>query len=297
VALELEGILVPQITPFTREGGLDEAALPVVVEFWLRAGCAGLAPCSSTGEGPYLARGERLRVLEVVIDAVDGRVPVLAGVCAPGTREAVQLVKDAEEVGADGVLVVSPYYYRPSEAEVEAHYRAVLGASELPVVLYNVPKFTGYSFSVELVERLAQEYSHLAGVKDSSGLIGRIGELASRLGDRLAVMAGTGDLILPTLVAGGRGAIVAIANVAPRLCVELYQAFKAGRLDQALALQRRLLALNRVLVNRYNQVSALKAALQHLGQPAGYPRLPNLPLGPKALQEVVTTLETHLTPP
>jgi len=154
------------------------------------------------------------------------------------------------------------------------------------VVLYNVPKFVGYNVDLGVVATVVEEYSQVVGIKDSSGMVWRVSELVRLVGGRVSVMAGTGDLILPTLVMGGRGAIVGVAIVAPAMCVQLYEAFRSGDLPKARELQLKLTYLNEVLIKRFNQLSAVKEALRLLGKPGGYPRLPSLPLDEREREEV-----------
>ncbi len=276
--VSLEGIFVPHITPFDRNGEVDWKALRKLVEFWIEGELAGLVPCGSNGEAPHLLREERRRVIETVVDAVNGRVPVIAGTGAISTKETIQLTKDAEDVGADAALVVTPFYFKYSARELHTHYSSIIEAVNIPIILYNVPKFTGFSMEPELVYKLVSEYSNIIGIKDSSGSLSQISELIRLVGDKIAVLAGTADVVLPTLMLGGKGAIIAVANVEPKLCNRLYKAFKNGKFKEAAKLQRKVSYLNEVLVRRYNQISAIKEALNMKGLPAGYPRKPALPL-------------------
>lgn len=257
-----------------------------MVHFWLESKCAGLVSCASNGEGPYMTREERKRVLQVVIDEVDGKAPVIAGTGAPSTRETICLTRDAKDAGADAALVVSPYYFKPDSRELFEHYSRVIESTAIPVMLYNVPKFTGYNLDPDVMVRLVEEYDQVVGIKDSGGSIAQISYLLDRVGRRTSVLAGTADVVLPCLLMGGKGAVVAVANVAPRLCVELYRHFKQHEIEGARELQMKLLRLNDVLTKRFNQISTIKEAMNQLGKPAGYPRSPCLPLDAKARDEV-----------
>ncbi len=290
--LKLEGIYPPHITPFLKNEEIDENSLRSLVHFWLDSGCAGLVSCASNGEGPYMTREERRRVLQLVIEEVDGKASVIAGTGAPSTGETIFLTRDAKEVGADATLIVSPYYFKPDSRELFEHYSTVISSTDMPVIVYNVPKFTGYNMDADVIVKLTEEHSQVVGVKDSGGSIGQISDLIQRVGDRISVLAGTGDLILPCLLMGGKGGVIAIANVAPRLCVELYNQFKKNEIERARQVQMQLLRLNDILVKRFNQISAIKEAMNQLGKPAGYPRRPSLPLGDKARNEIRKTLET-----
>lgn len=284
--LKLEGIFVPHVTPFKHNGEINEGALRELIQFWVQGGLSGLVPCGSNGEAPYLLREERKRVIEIVVDEVNGKVPVIAGTGAIGTKETIQLTRDAKDIGADAALIVTPFYFRHSNRELYAHYSAILEAVDIPVLVYNVPKFTGFSLEPSLVHKLASEYDNVIGVKDSSGSLSQIAELTRLVGERISVLAGTADVVLPTLMLGGKGAIIAVANVAPRLCSDLYKAFKEGNFEEASRLQRRISYINEVVVRKYNQLAAIKETLNIKGLPAGYPRKPTLPLEENEKDEI-----------
>jgi len=290
MVLNLKGIMPPHITPFDEDEQIDELALRRLVHYWINSGSSGLVACGSNGEAPYMDRTERRKVIEIVVDEVNGQVPVIAGTGAPSTRETIDLTKDAKDVGADAALIVAPYYFTPNDDELLNHYRIVLDSVDLPVILYNVPKFTGYNMSIGVIRRLVDEYSQVVGIKDSSGLIGRISELIAYVGDKTSVLAGTADVILPSLEVGASGAIVAIANVVPKLCCDIYDAFQRKDYDEARRLHLKAVLLNELLVKKNNQVSAIKEALNILGQPAGLPRKPSLPVRPEACEEIRTQL-------
>ena len=187
-------------------------------------------------------------------------------------------------------MVVSPFYFKPSDDELHEHYKSILESVSIPIVIYNVPKFTGYSISPHVIHRLAQEFDHVIGVKDSGGNISQIAEIIRLDGGSISVLAGTGDTMLATLMLGGNGAIAAVVNVAPRLCVGLYEAFKKGDYGKAGEIQMRLSQLNDILVRKHNQIAAIKEALALLGKPSGYPRKPTLPLKEEDRKDVERVL-------
>jgi 4-hydroxy-tetrahydrodipicolinate synthase len=287
----LEGIFVPHITPFTREGDLDETALRNCVRFWLEGGVSGLVPCGSNGEAPYLSREERRKIIKNVVDEVNGKVPVVAGTGSMSTRETVLFTEDAKDLGADAALVVTPYYFKLSGREMYEHYKALCETVDLPIVLYSVPKFTGYSLEPTVIQQLASECEKIVGVKDSGGSIGTITETIRLVGSRISVLAGTADVILSTLMLGGKGAVVAVANAFPKMCVELYNAFKRSNYEKAGSLQHQVAYLNDMLVKRYNQLSSIKEAMKLLDLPAGYPRRPALPLRDEEKSDIKKALE------
>jgi len=188
-------------------------------------------------------------------------------------------------------VVVTPYYFRPSNRELKAHYKAVLEAVDIPIILYSVPKFTGYALEPAVIAELANEYSHVVGVKDSGGNISTITETIRLVGEKIAVLAGTADIMLPTLMLGGKGAVIAVANAYPKLCATLYKAYMEGAYEKAAKLQKTITRINEVLVKRFNQLSAIKEAMRMLGLPAGYPRKPALPLSETEKAEVTSFLE------
>ena len=276
--LNLEGVYVPNVTPFDAVGNIQYEALAELIEYWIGAGVSGIVANASTGESPYLNKEEISEILCFVIDQVDGRAQVIAGTGAMATRETIELTRDAKKAGAEMALITTPYFFRPSEEELYRHYAAVLSAVDLPVILYNVPKFTGYSIAPKTIARIADDCSGLAGVKDSSGSPGNMAEIIRLCGDRLACLSGAADMFLPALSLGGRGAVLAIANVVPGTCVELHQAFGRGDVVTAGKRQRTASHVNNVLVASFPQVAAIKAALNRMGYKAGMPRHPLLPL-------------------
>ena len=274
--LKIEGIFVPHITPFKKNEELDESALRRLVRLWTEAGVSGLVPCGSTGEGAYMTREEKKGVVKIVLEEVVGKILVVMGTGCPSTRETILLTKDAKEVGADAVLVTSPYFFKPTNDELFEHYKTVVEAVDIPMILYNVPKFTGYNLDPSVVIRLVNEYDQIIAINDSAGSIAQIIRLVDAVGKTISVLAGAGDLIFPTLTMGGKGGVLAIANVAPQVCVELYKTFKKNALQTARQLQIQVSRLNSVLVGKYNQASCLKEGLNQLGLRGGYPRGPLL---------------------
>jgi 4-hydroxy-tetrahydrodipicolinate synthase len=291
--LVLDGIFVPNVTPFTRVGQLDIKALRTCVRFWVNGGVSGLVPCGSNGEAPYLSRQERIKVIQTVIDETNGKIPVLAGTGSTSTQETIVFTKDAADLGVDAALIVTPYYFKLSNPEIQEHYRSVSEAVDIPIIIYSVPKFTGVALEPALIRTLAVENKRIIGVKDSSGNFGAITETIRLTNKQFSVLAGTADIVLPTLLAGGKGAVVAVANVFPTICSKLYQAFETGQYDEAAKLQNRISFANEVLVKRFNQLSAIKEAMKSKGLPGGYPRKPALPLA-KPERKILTELLKEL---
>ncbi|MGY0288617.1 MAG: dihydrodipicolinate synthase family protein [Candidatus Methanodesulfokora washburnensis] len=289
--MRFQGIIPPHVTPFDEEGGVDLSSLDKLLDFWLNSRVHGLATCASNGEGPLLDEEERKIVIKSVVDKVGGEIPVIAGVSSPSTKRVIRQIEQAEKLEVDGILLTPPYYFKPSTRELLEHYRTVLRSSSLPILLYNVPKFVGYDIPIELIGKIAEEHGNFSGIKESSGAVWRISELIRILGRRWSVLAGTGDVLLPTLALGGDGGIVAVSIFAPELTVKLYDLFKAGDLKGAADIQRVLTMLNEVVVKRYNQLSATKEALRLRGLPGGFARMPSQPLSEEERNDVKKALE------
>lgn len=288
---ELHGMFIPHITPFTKKGKLDKDSLKTCVQFWLRSGISGLVSCGSNGEAPYLSREERKAVIETVVNEVNGRVTVIAGTGSISTQETIAYTKDAEDIGVNAALVVTPFYFKLSNREILEHYRTLANSINIPIILYNVQKFTNYSLEPNIIFQLVSEFDNIIGVKDSSGNIGAITETIRLVGNKISMLAGTAEVALPTLMMGGTGAIIAVANVFPKMCNALYESFKKEKLEEASKLQKQIAYINEILVKKHNQLSAIKEALNIIGLPAGYPRMPTLPLETKEKKEIRQLVE------
>ncbi len=267
-----KGIIPAMVTPFNRDESLNEEALRELTRFLIAGGVHGLFAVGSQGEFWALDFEEKKRVIEVVVEEANGRVPVYAGSGATTTREAVRLTQMAAAAGADFVSVITPFFISPSPDELYDYFVAVAKASKVPVILYNNPGRTGVNMGVDLVARLAQ-VDNIAGIKDSSGDMTLTGEFIRRCGPNFAVLAGRDTMILSTLLYGGKGSIAATANVAPRLIVEIYDAFVAGDMPRALAAQYRLAPL-RIAFEMGSFPVVIKEALELMGIAAGPARAP-----------------------
>jgi 4-hydroxy-tetrahydrodipicolinate synthase len=286
-SMDLNGIFVPNVTPFTGQGHIDYEKLGSLVDFWLGSGVSGIVVNASTGEAPLLNREERVELITYVKSRVGGKGRVIAGTGAIGTRETIELTRDAKEAGAEAALVAPPFFIRPSEMEVYRHFGSLIASVDLPVIFYNVPKFIGYGVPPRVVDRVADECRNLVGIKDSSGNPGNMAENIRLFGSKISVLSGAADMTLPTLTMGGKGAILAVANAIPETCVALYEAAKRGDLAEAGRLQLKVSYVNKVLVREHSQIAAVKAALASLGHPAGEPRRPLRPLPAGEERQVV----------
>ena len=272
-----EGMLTALVTPF-REDKVDEAALRELVERQMVAGVDGLVPCGSTGESATLSHAEHQQVVEIVVDAAAGRVPVIAGTGSNNTREAVELTLHARDAGAQGALLISPYYNKPTQAGLIAHYRAVADETGLPLLVYNIPGRTASNVLPETLAALA-EHPLIVGVKEASGNLDQMAEVIRACPNDFVVLSGDDALALPLLAIGGRGVISTTSNVAPGEMGQLVHAFLDGDLKRAQDIHYRLLTLFDLLFRETNPIP-VKAALAEMGLIQPGIRLPLLPLSP-----------------
>ena len=270
-----EGILTALVTPF-RNGGLDEPTLRELVEIQIDSGVTGVVPCGSTGEAATLSHDEHRRVVEIVVDAVAGRVQVVAGTGSNSTREAIDLTRHAKQAGADGALLLSPYYNKPTQEGIYAHYAAIAEETAFPLVVYNIPGRTASNIQPDTLARLA-ELEHVVAVKEACGDIDQIAHVVARCPDDFAVLSGDDAMTLPLLAVGGKGCISTTSNVVPREMCALVQAWNAGQPERALEIHQQLLPLFDILFCETNPIP-LKAALHLMGRIEPEIRLPLTPL-------------------
>ena len=267
MAFQPKGIIPAMVTPITGDGKINSEALRKLTNYLIEGGVHGLFPVGSQGEFYALTFEEKKKVLEVVVEETHGRVPVYAGTGAITTREAVALTKMAESVGASAVSVITPFFVHPNDAELLQFYTAVAKSTKLPVLLYNNPGRTGMNISSDFVVRAAK-VDNIVGVKDSSGDLTLTAEYIRRTGEKFSVLAGRDTLIYGTLCYGGKGAIAATANVAPKIIVEIYEAFMAGDMKRSLEAQFRLAPL-RLAFDLGTFPVVIKEALTLIGIEAG----------------------------
>jgi 4-hydroxy-tetrahydrodipicolinate synthase len=266
-----QGVFTALVTPF-RDDSVDERALEALVERQIGAGIDGLVPCGSTGEAATLSHAEHRRVVEVVVAAARGRVPVLAGTGSNSTREAIELTRHAKEAGADGALLISPYYNKPTQEGIVAHYAAIARETAFPLVVYNIPGRTSSNVLPATIARLA-EIEQVVGVKESSGNLDQMAHVIASVPESFTVLSGDDSLTLPLLSIGGQGVISTTSNVAPSEMVSLVRAFRAGDAGRARDVHHRLLPLFDALFVETNPIP-VKAALAMLGLCRDEMRLP-----------------------
>ena len=270
-----EGIMTAIATPF-RNGAIDEAALAALIERQIDAGVDGIVPCGSTGESATLSHEEHRRVVEMVVEAVAGRVPVVAGTGSNSTAEAIALTAHARDAGATGALLLSPYYNKPTQEGIYRHYAAVAEETRLPLIVYNIPGRTASNIAPETLARLA-EHEHVVGVKEACGDLDQIAHVVALCPDDFAVLSGDDSLTLPVLSVGGKGCISTTANVVPDEMLALVAAWNAGDARRAQEIHFQLLPLFDLLFCETNPIP-LKTALELMGLIDGEIRLPLTPL-------------------
>lgn len=265
------------VTPFTKSGQLDEAALERLIKLQVKGGVDGIVPVGTTGESPTLDYEEHIRVIELAVKFADGRVKVLAGTGANSTSEAIYLTKAAEEVGADGSLQVAPYYNKPTQAGLYQHFRAIANATELPLVLYSIPGRCGIEIGVDTVKHLAGECPNIVAIKEAGGSCDRVSQLRAALGRHFNILSGDDSLTLPFMSVGAEGVISVASNVIPREVCHMVDYFRSGRPDAALKLHAKYYPLFKDLFIETNPVP-VKAALAMMGLAQENYRLPLVPM-------------------
>jgi 4-hydroxy-tetrahydrodipicolinate synthase len=284
-----QGSLVALITPMRADGSIDEAALRRFVEWQIREGTEGLVPVGTTGESPTLSHDEHKRVVEIVIEAAARRVPVIAGAGSNSTREAIELSQHAQKAGADGVLIVTPYYNKPTQEGLYLHYKAIAESIDIPVIIYNIPGRSVIDMSVETMARLA-EIPNIVGVKDATANLTRPLHTRRAIGPQFCQLSGEDHTALAFLAAGGHGCISVTANVAPALCAAMHRAWREGRVSEAIAIQDRLLPLHDAMFAETSP-GPVKYAASLLGFTAPHCRLPLAPVRESTAARIRAAME------
>jgi len=257
-----KGAIVAIVTPF-KNGQIDEEALRNLIEFQIANGTSGIVPCGTTGESATLSHEEHDRVIEITIDAAKKRVPVIAGTGSNSTAEALRLTKHAHEAGADGALIVCPYYNKPSQEGLYQHYKAIAEAVPIPIIVYNIPGRTGINLNPDTLARLAQ-ISNIVGIKEAAGSIKQMSDIIGLCDPDFDVLSGDDAFTLPLLALGGKGIVSVISNVAPADMADMVKAFESGDLEKARQLHYKMIPLIDALFIETNPVP-VKAALSMMG--------------------------------
>ncbi|MBH0208419.1 MAG: 4-hydroxy-tetrahydrodipicolinate synthase [Nitrospira sp. HN-bin3] len=282
------GSLVAIVTPF-RKGKVDERALADLIEWQIANGTNGIVPCGTTGESATLSHDEHNRVIELTVEVVRRRVPVVAGTGSNSTDEAIALTKHAKQAGADAALLITPYYNKPTQEGLYRHYRAVAEAVDLPLVLYNIPGRTGVNMLPATIARLTT-LPTIVGVKEGSGSVQQASDLVLMCGDRITVLAGDDALTLPMMAVGGKGVITVTANIVPADMAALVKAFSAGRIEEARRIHFKLSPLFAALFFETNPIP-VKEALGLMGKIDPELRLPLCPMAQETREKLVQVLK------
>ena len=271
------GALSAIITPF-RDGAIDETALRDLIEWQIQNGVDGIVPCGSTGESATLTHAEHERVIRIAIEQARKRVPVVAGTGSNSTAEAIRLTTFAREAGADGALLISPYYNKPTQEGIVKHYKTIAQSVSLPLIVYNIPGRTGSNILPETLARLA-DVPNIVGVKEASGSMEQVSDIHRLCGERLTILSGDDSLTLPLMALGGKGVIAVITNIMPRETRELAAAALAGDFARARELHYRMLPLMRVLFLETNPIP-VKYAASLMGKCTAEMRMPLTTMSP-----------------
>lgn len=278
------------VTPFRKDLSLDEATLRVLVRRQIKAGINFLVPCGTTGESPTLSQEEHLRVVAITLEEAKGKVPVLAGAGGYNTLHVIEMAREAERMGADGILSVTPYYNKPTQEGLYHHFKAIAASTSLPIILYNVPPRTNVNIDPPTLRRLA-EIENIIGVKEASGNISQITQVIQQVPEQFLVFSGDDALTLPIAAMGGRGIISVASNEIPAEMAHLARLCLAGNFAEARIMQRKWLPLLEVNFIETNP-TPVKAAMAEMGLLEPVFRLPLVPPRTENLAKIRAVLES-----
>ena len=285
-----KGSIVAIITPF-KDGKIDEESLRELVEFQIENGTDGIVPCGTTGEASTLDYEEHDRVIEIVVQQTKKRVPVIAGTGSNSTEEAIEITRHAKEVGADGALLVTPYYNKPSQEGLYRHYKMIAEEVALPQILYNVPGRTGVNMLPETVARLA-DIPNIVGIKEATGSLQQASEILSLCGDRIDVLSGDDFVTFPMMACGAAGVISVTANIMPGEISSMVDAFTSGGLEQARRLHLKLLKINNAMFIETNP-TPVKTAVALMGKCQDELRLPLAPISEANRNKLIAIMKEY----
>jgi len=284
-------VLTAMVTPFNETGTIDFEATRNLVNYLIKNGTDGLVVAGTTGESPTLSHDEKLKLFQFVVETVDKRIPVIAGTGSNNTQASIELTKEAEKVGADGIMLVAPYYNKPSQEGMYQHFRAIAESTKLPIMLYNIPGRSVVNIEPKTIIRLS-EIGNIVAVKEASGSLDAAAEIISKTPENFSVYTGDDSMTLPTLSIGGAGVVSVAAHVIGNEMQEMVQRFRAGDVTYAAALHRHLLPLMKELFNAPSP-TPVKEALNHIGVPVGGVRLPLVPLNDTEREALYKTMALY----
>jgi 4-hydroxy-tetrahydrodipicolinate synthase len=291
--MNVHGVHVPTITPFTSQGEIDEAGIDALTEFWVKNGVRCLVPTANNGEAPHLTADERKLVWRRTVRAAAGRVAVFPSITTNTTAEAVTFARYAEEIGAQGIMLGPPFYFRMSDEELAGHFEAVAAATALPLMIHNEPGIFKVDMKAPLVDRLSRAgRGNICLIKESTDDSQRVSEVLTLCGDRMAVVVAGGGTVLESLYLGARAWMTGLINCLPGICADVYRlAVTERKLDEARTLYYKCIWPAHGMMRAVGRpVPTVKYALELLGLPAGLPRPPMLPLSPDQKAQVQNVL-------
>lgn len=291
MSLKLSGSMVAIVTPF-RDGKVDEHGLKKLIEQQIEAGTSAIVPCGTTGESATLSHAEHDRVIELTVEAVKGRVPVIAGTGSNNTAEAIRLTKHALDCGADASLQISPYYNKPTQEGLFQHFKAISEAVDLPLIPYNIASRTGVNMLPQTVARIAEACPNVIGIKEASGNLEQMSQIQRLTGGRLALLSGDDALSLPVISVGGTGVISVAANLVPGDVAAMVQAALNQDWVKARQLHEKLLPLIKALFIETNPIP-IKAAMSEMGWISGEVRLPLTPISSGGIEVLRTAMADY----
>ena len=285
-----KGSMVAMVTPF-KDGEVDEAKIKELVKFHIDNGTDALVPCGTTGESATLSFQEHERVVESTIEASGGKIPVIAGSGSNNTKEAVLLTKHAKKAGADGALVISPYYNKPTQEGLYRHFKAIAEEVDIPIMLYNIASRTAVNIEPETVARLA-ELDNIVAIKEASGNLSQMSHIVRLCQDKITLISGDDGLILPILAIGGTGVISVLANIVPADVKSLISEFEKGNLALARKMHYKLLPLIKAMFIETNP-APVKTAMEMIGMLGAEIRLPLCPMKSENVEKLKKTLKDY----
>ncbi|WP_243362856.1 4-hydroxy-tetrahydrodipicolinate synthase [Fundidesulfovibrio terrae] len=277
--MQFTGAFTALVTPF-KNGTVDEETYRAHIEWQIEQGIDGLVPCGTTGESATLSHAEHAQVIKICVDQVKGRVPVLAGAGSNNTTEAIELTRFAKDAKADGALLITPYYNKPTQPGLIAHFAAIAKAVSMPFIVYNVPGRTSVNLLPQTVAALKKQVPEVIGIKEATGNLCQISEVIEYCGRDFTVLSGDDFTVLPTLAIGGHGVISVVSNVAPAMMRKLCKAWRKGDIAKAQRLHYKLAPLNRAMFIETNPIPA-KTALSLMGRMSSELRLPLVNMAPE----------------
>jgi len=286
-----KGSIVAIVTPF-KNGKVDEKKFRDLIEFQIKNGSSGIVPCGTTGESATLSFEEHDRVIEIAIEQVKKRVPVIAGTGSNSTEEAIMLTKHAAHAGADASLQVSPYYNRPTQKGLYEHFKAIANSVDIPIILYNIASRTGVNIEPETIAKLAADCKNISGVKEASGSLDQMSRIKQLCGENFALISGDDSLTLPILSIGGTGIISVVANIVPKNVADLVSEFEKGNIKKAQDIHYKLLPLIKAIFIETNPIP-VKTAMGLLGMCEPDLRLPLCAMLPENLEKLKKALKDY----